>query len=148
MELYYNHTTNLEIAMRLCTLQTQLLMPDWANENLFLNTLPNYELTWDWVFYQHKYWAQISIHSIWGNNWVGRVLNLMSIHSLVECLKISFQSLNLCLFIELVEYSLSLLVDQVHGHKIRTWPLFSVPAYWLDQWKRIQNIFHKMNILN
>ena len=49
MELYYNHTTNLEIAMRLCTLQTQLLMPDWANENLFLNTLPNYELTWDWV---------------------------------------------------------------------------------------------------
>ena len=60
-KLMFKHTKKLGVAMRLRTLPTQLLMPDWVNGKLIfkhstklriairLSTLPTQILSLDWV---------------------------------------------------------------------------------------------------
>ena len=120
-----NHSTNLEIAMRLSTLPTHFLTPDWVNgihynhsTNLEfamrLSTLPTQLLMQNWVngklvksLYPLNYYTRLSEWKSGLNICVGRILNLMSIRNLVECLKINFHLLNLASIIEFVEYTIS-----------------------------------------
>ena len=110
MEIHYNHSTNIEFAMRLNTLPTQLLMPDWVNGKLIfkqstklriairLSTLPTQILSLNFasIIEMVEYSISLQILGWLSNydafpftqsvvkNWVGRVLNLMAIFRLVE----------------------------------------------------------------